>query len=361
MVKKINFKLPNKNFWFNKKIFLTGHTSFKGTWLKIWLENLGAKVRGYSLDYPSKPNCLYKIIYNKKIKKENILNYKYLKSKINEFKPDIVFHFAAQSILSDAYKYPLSNFETNILGTASVLEASSKSKSTKLVCIITSDKCYQEDNNVKFYKENSNLGGSEPYSSSKACAEIIAKSYTNNYQILKKKIITLRAGNVIGGGDWKKDRLVPDLIKSLKSKKKLILRNPNAIRPWQHVLDCLNGYLLASEFSYRSNKVFNTWNFSPSLKDQFQVINLVNQIFSSFKVKNITIMKSKKKFYESNRLNLNSRKARDEIKWKTILTKKKLVNYITEWYKAYDRKKNMKIYCLQQINNFYKIAKGKRI
>ena len=180
MVKK-NLRVPNKKFWKNKKIFLTGHTSFKGTWLKIWLESLGAKVKGYSIDYPSKPKSIHKIIFKKKIKSKNILNYNKLKSQIIKYQPDIVFHFAAQSILSDANADPLKNYKTNILGTASILEACLLSYKTKLVNIVTTDKCYEENNKIKFYTENSILGGSEPYSASKACAR-------DNIKIIYKQI-----------------------------------------------------------------------------------------------------------------------------------------------------------------------------
>jgi CDP-glucose 4,6-dehydratase len=361
MVKKMSFKTANSKFWKNKKIFLTGHTSFKGTWLKLWLEGLGAKIIGFSDGYPSYPKSLYKICYKKKIKKENILNYNYLKKKIIQSKPDIVFHFAAQSILSEAKKKPIDNFKTNIIGTASVLEACAFSRSTKLVAIITTDKCYEENNKIKFYDENSILGGSEPYSSSKACAEIISKSYQNKYKNLNKKIITLRAGNVIGGGDWKKDRLVPDIIKSLKSNSNLVLRNPNSIRPWQHVLDCLNGYLIAAEYSYRSKKTFNTWNFSPPLKNQIKVINFVKQIISSSNYPMKIITKSNKHFYESKRLNLSSKKAKSDIKWKTILNQQNVIKFIINWYKAYNNKENMINYSKNQILEFYKISKMKKI
>ena len=216
MENMVGLKIPNKKFWMNKKIFLTGHTSFKGSWLKLWLEMMGAKVTGYSLNYPSYPKCLYKIFYKEKLVKESILNYKKLKKKIMLTKPKIVFHFAAQSILSQANEKPLENYKTNIIGTAGVLEACAYSKNTKLVVIVTTDKCYEEDSKKKFYDEKSNLGGSEPYSVSKACAELISKSYLNKYKKLNKKIITLRAGNVIGGGDWKKNRLVPDIFKAIR-------------------------------------------------------------------------------------------------------------------------------------------------
>ena len=352
-------RTPSTLFWKNKKVFITGHTSFKGAWLKIWLEKLGAKVIGYSIDYPSYPVSLYKLVYKKKIKSENILNHNYLKKRINDFKPHIVFHLAAQSILSEAKKKPLENYETNIVGTASVLEACAASKNLKLVSVITTDKCYEENKRIRYFTEKSILGGSEPYSSSKACAEIISKSYARQFNKLNKKIITLRAGHVIGGGDWKKDRLITDLIKAIRQNSNLTLRNPKSTRPWQHVLDCLNGYLIASEHSYKMKKTFDTWNFSPPLKNQIKVINFVNHMIKNFDFPKNKIRYKKVNLYESKYLNLSSYKANKEIKWKTIMSQKNVMQYIVDWYNAYYDKKNMKTYSLDQIELFYKLANKK--
>ena len=354
MVKKM---LPKNNFWNKKKIFLTGHTSFKGSWLKLWLEYLGSKVYGYSIDYPSKPKCLYKIFDKRKIKSQSILDFNNLKKKITFEKPEIVFHLAAQSIVSNASKKPFDSYMTNIIGTASVLEACAQSKSTKLVVIITTDKCYSENKNLKYYTEKSALGGSEPYSASKASAELISKSYFLKYKSLKKKIITLRAGNVIGGGDWKQNRLIPDIIKSIFNNKSLILRNPNFIRPWIHVLDCLNGYLIASEYAYKKKYTFNSWNFAPPLDNQINVFNLTKKMLLQFKKKNKIKISKRKSFYESKRLNLSSLKAKRELKWNSILSKKNIISYTCNWYLNYFKKLDMKIYSINQIKNFYKIAK----
>ena len=352
-------KLPQNKFWKNKRFFITGHTSFKGTWLKIWLKKLGAKVMGYSVDYPSHPISFYKLIYKKKIKRENILNHKYLKKKINGFKPHIVFHLAAQSILSEAKKNPLGNYKTNIIGTASVLEACASSKNVKLVSVVTTDKCYEENKKIKYFTEKSILGGSEPYSASKACVEIISKSYLNQFNKLNKRIITLRAGNVVGGGDWKKDRLITDLIKAIQSNSDIVLRNPYATRPWQHVLDCLNGYLIASEHSYNMKTTFDTWNFSPPLKNQVKVVNFVYQIIENFNFLKKKIKFRKINLYESKYLNLLSNKANKELNWKTIMSQKNMISYIVDWYNAYYNEKNMKIYSSKQIDLFYKLANSK--
>ena len=354
----MNKKLPNHKFWKNKKIFLTGHTSFKGTWLKIWLESLGAKVKGYSIDYPSKPICFFRLIHKKKIKSEDILNNKYLKKKLKQFKPNIVIHMAAQSILSEANINPLDNYRTNVIGTASLIQACCEVKSIKLVSVVTTDKCYQDTENIKYFTENSTLGGSEPYSSSKACAEIISKSYSQVFKKLNKKIITLRGGNVVGGGDWKKDRLVPDILRAVKIKKTLRLRNPDSTRPWQHVLDCLNGYLLASEYAFNMKKTYDTWNFSPPRKNQIKVIDFVNKTINFFNYPKSKIKYKKTNLYETKNLNLSSKKANQEIKWSTILSQNQLIDLIVKWYYAYFEKQNMKTYSLKQIKFFYKLGNG---
>ena len=350
--------IASKKFWKKKKIFLTGHTSFKGSWLKLWLEYLGAKVTGYSIDFPSRPLCLFRILFKEKLKPQSILNYNLLIKKIKDSQNQIVFHFAAQSILSRAYSDPLETYNTNIIGTASVLEACSNVSKVKTVVIITTDKCYQENKSLKFYTEKSQLGGSEPYSASKACAELISSSYAQKYKSLNKKIITLRAGNVIGGGDWKKNRIVPDFINSKFENKKLKLRNPHYVRPWLNVLDCINGYLLATEYSYKSIKTFNSWNFAPMLKNQISVLELTNLLYSKFG-KKIYINKKKTVFYESERLNLNSNKAKKELKWKTILNKDNSINFIYEWYINFFNGKKMDIISKIQIKNFYKLATNK--
>ena len=353
----IKTNIAQKKFWKNKNVFLTGHTSFKGSWLKLWLEFLGANVFGYSLNLPSQPKCLYKILFNEKLIKQSILNINNLKKQLLISKADIVFHMAAQSIVSEAEKNPIKNYQTNIIGTAAILEACATVKTINTVMIITTDKCYKENNKINFYTERSILGGSEPYSASKACAEIISNSYLLKYKKLRKKIVTVRAGNVIGGGDWKKNRIVPDIIRSILEKKKLKIRNPKNTRPWIHVLDCLNGYLIAAEYSYKNKYSFNTWNFAPPLSNQITVLNLANLIFSKFKKKNKIIFSKKDYFYESKKLNLSSTKAKKNLNWRTILNKKNIINFTYDWYLGYINKLNMKKFSIIQLENFYNLAK----
>lgn len=348
-------KLPRKLFWKNKRIFLTGHTGFKGSWLIIWLESLGSKVKGYSNSYITKPHSLYRLLKKKNFKKD-INNFNILKKNIFNFKPDIVIHCAAQSSVSQAFVDPVTTYNTNIIGTVNILEICKKIKKIKIVAIITTDKCYEENDYVSSYKENSTLGGSEPYSASKACSEIISKSYLNQYKLLGKKIITLRSGNVIGGGDWKRNRIIPDFIDAKYNNLNLIIRNKEFIRPWQYILDCLNGYLLAIEYTYKKKIFFNTWNFSPQLKYQKSVNWLVIQLSKkfNFNLKKIKFLKIKK-YYKSPRLNLNSSKANLELGWYPMINGRLLVNWIHDWYKSFYLKNDVYQICYSQIKKFYKI------
>ena len=314
---------------------------------------MGSKVYGLSKDYPSYPDNLYQKIYKINKERGTILNYAQLKKKIIKSNSEIAFHFAAQSIVSEASERPIDTYKTNILGTAYFLESCLKSKNIKLAVIITTDKCYDDNFGKSYFKENSTLGGSEPYSASKACAEILTKSYKDRFKSKQKKIITLRAGNVLGGGDWKKNRLVPDILKALKKNLKIQIRNPNSIRPWQHVLDCLNGYILAAEYSFKNKYFYNNWNISSSLKNQISVKTLLEIFFKKEpKLKKLIKYKKNKTFYETKILNLNSNKAKKDLGWKTVLNNENIVDFILEWHKADNEKKNMRYISINQIQKF---------
>ena len=358
----VTTRVPNKKFWNKKKIFITGHTSFKGTWLKIWLEKLGSNITGYSNSYPSNPLSLYKIIYKfEKIrKKDDINDYNNLLNSLQMSKPEIVFHLAAQSIVSEASQKPIDTFKSNIMGTVNLIEACLKVKTIKIIMIVTTDKCYEENNDSKSYKESSNLGGSEPYSASKAAVELITKSYLKKFKEMNKKVVTLRAGNVIGGGDWKKNRLVPDIYKFIYEKKKLVFRNLKGVRPWQHVLDCLNGYILATEYASKNSYHYNNWNFSPDLKYQKNVKWIVDKIIEMNNL-NIKYRKENMKFYESQKLTLSAKKANTNLYWSTLINNQLLINYVNDWYKSYYLNISPRELCLNQIQNFYRLVNKKII
>jgi len=347
-VAKRNSTLENlvieKNFWKGRSVFVTGHTGFKGGWLALWLNEMGAKVYGYSLSPKSKKDFFKITNLGKKIYKSfiscDIRNTKNLKNKIKYAKPSIIFHLAAQSIVRKSYLDPLNTFSTNIIGTANVFEAAKNIDSVKVIINVTSDKCYENYENKKPFEENSPLGGRDPYSGSKACAEIITKVYEKSFFTNNKiKLASVRAGNVIGGGDWSAGRLIPDIFKASLNKKKILLRCPKSRRPWQHVLEALNGYILLAEKLSESNKFIGAWNFGPEKKDEKTVSWIANYLCK--KTKGKWKIDKRSKPYEANILKLNSQKSRIKLKWKTKLDIQKALDMTYDWYQAFTRGENM--------------------
>ena len=344
----------------NKKVLVTGSTGFKGSWLCYWLYNLGAKVVGVGLK-PEKNSILFNELKLKsKIKQKtiNIQNFKKINQLIKKEKPQIIFHLAAQSIVSLSYKKPLETFRTNILGSANILESVRVNNIPNLV-YITSDKCYLNLDKKSSYKETDYLGGLDNYSSSKASAEIIFRSYLNSYKTKNKSYLnyaSARAGNVIGGGDMKDNRLIPDLVKSIQRKDKIKLRSPNATRPWQHVLEPLSGYLILGEKlmnkKLKSN-IHPCWNFGPEKKNCKTVKKVVDKFLSNFdkKVK-IKILKEKKKFHEAKFLSLSILKAKKELKWKPKLSFDQTLKLTSDWYKHYLAKNKIEEITANQIKFF---------
>jgi CDP-glucose 4,6-dehydratase len=330
-----------KNKFKNKKIIITGHTGFKGSWLAFWLKILGAKIVGLSdevLTYPSnfKVLGLDKLIDSRKV---DIRDLEKVKKTIQSIKPDFIFHLAAQSLVKKSYDKPLKTFTTNSIGTLNILETLKFLKKKCTVILITSDKSYKNLEFKRGYKENDILGGHDPYSASKAAAELIIQSYIHSYFNKNTKILigVARAGNVIGGGDWSENRLVPDCIKSWSKRKKVYLRNPLSTRPWQHVLEAVGGYLLFAVKLNSNPKLHGeVFNFGPNNKNNYSVINLVKTMKIKWKNVSWKILKNKKnKLYESKLLKLNSSKAKKIIKWKSILNFQDTTNMTINWYKKY--------------------------
>jgi len=342
----------------NLKVLVTGSTGFKGAWLSNWLLLLGAKVIGVGLK-PEKGSIIFKSLkLNKRIKQYfvDIKNFNKINSIIKKEKPDIVFHLAAQSIVSLSYKNPLETFGTNIIGGANILEAIKVNKIPNLV-YITSDKCYLNLNKRGSYKETDILGGLDNYSSSKASAELIFSSYFHSY--FKNKFLSAasaRAGNVVGGGDFKKDRIVPDVIKSLRSKKKIILRNPKATRPWQHVLEPLSGYLTLGHKLINNELKFSlipSWNFGPHKKNCKKVSFIVQLLLDEWGAKKQKIVFEKKKnFHESQLLSLNIEKAKKELLWEPRLTLNETIEFTSDWYKDYFLDEDIENISNYQIENY---------
>ncbi len=347
-------KIKNlKKFWKNKRVFITGHTGFKGSWLCIMLNLLGSKIYGYSLKPKNK--SLFKLGNLNKILISNsyndISNLKILKKKIKIAKPNIIFHLAAQPLVLDSYKYPVETFKTNILGTVNLLEAVRGLKSIKAVVIITTDKVYKISKSGKSYKETDELFGKDPYSSSKVGAELIVNSYIESFfskTNLSKRIATARAGNVIGGGDYSKNRLIPDIQLAIQKKKWLKIRSPNAIRPWQHVIEPLLGYLMLAKYLYYGKQTDRNygWNFGPNNSNFKRVTEIlkISNIFSRLK---FSINKSIN-HKETEILKLDSLKAKKKLKWKSRLNVYQTLKYFFEWNSQVIKGFSAKIVCEKQ-------------
>ena len=345
----------DKKFWNKKKVFVTGHTGFKGGWLLSILNYLGSEVSGYALNPQGKNN----FFNSTKIKetlthdiRKNIINLDDLKSSIKKIKPEIVFHLAAQSSVIESFKESNNTVLTNIVGTSNILEAVRNVSSVKCLIVVTTDKVYQNYKLKKYFDENSILGGDDVYSGSKASCEILTNSYRKSFFTKNDcRIATVRAGNCFGGGDWTKDRIVKDALESFYDNKILYVRNPEATRPWQHVIEPLTGYLLLAEklFSSRGYNYCGAWNFGPSLRQNMKVLELAKIIKSHLNSKSKIIFKKKdkrfnnKKFriFESKFLNINSKKAFKKLKWRPVLTIKDAVHLTVDWYKFFREKNNL--------------------
>jgi len=346
---------PTKNFWKNKKILITGHTGFKGGWLSVLLNYMGSKVYGYALNPQGKNNFFNAAkVKNVLIKdyRKDITDLKNLRKVIKQNKPEIIFHLAAQSSVIESFKNSQNTVSTNIMGTANILEAVKDSNFVKSVVIITTDKVYQNYKEQKYFDENSQLGGDDIYSGSKACCELLVHSYRKSFfQNSKCNIATVRAGNCFGGGDWTPDRIVKDILENFYENKDLVLRNPKATRPWQHVLEPLMGYLKLAEklYSKDGNQFCEPWNFGPSLKQNMKVKSLVEMFKNKMKSKSkIIINKNDKRFhnkkiniFESKNLNINSKKISKRLNWKPKLSIDNSIDLTVSWYKSFKTKKNV--------------------
>ena len=331
----------------NKKVLITGHTGFKGSWLSLWLKNLNSNVLGVSLNIPTTPSHYNALGLRNEIRNEfvNIRDLTKLKKIFRKFKPDFVFHLAAQPLVKYSYENPELTFNTNSIGTLNVLECLRETKKNCIAVIITSDKVYKNKEIKRGYKENDILGGVDPYSASKASAELIIDSYFNSFLKYKKnlRIGMARAGNVIGGGDWSENRLIPDCIKSWSINSTVKIRNPYSTRPWQHVLDAVYGYLLLA-IKLKKNRKLNgqAFNFGPSAQNNFKVIDILKLMKKFWKSIKWNINVKKNNHYESSLLKLNSNKSKKYLNWKANLNFVESVKYTIEWYKFfYQNKKKL--------------------
>jgi len=337
----------------NRKILVTGHTGFKGSWMSLLLNKFENELFGFALPPDSKHGIFRAAKVNKLFSKSiygDVRNLKELEKFFKSSKPEIVFHFAAQPLVSNSYLKPRDTIETNILGTANLLDCVRKYQTAKLVVIVTSDKCYLEDQSKEPLVESSSLGGNDVYSASKACQELIAQSYSKSF--LRHEgisLITVRAGNVIGGGDWSPNRLIPDLMRALRNNAVIEIRHPDAVRPWQHVLEPIFGYLRAAEYSLEKKPgILDSWNFGPSPRDEVPVSSII-KIFSKFSRLPKTVQNKSLHFDENPYLALDSSKAFNELNWLPRWNLETAVNESILWYQAEIEGQNMFHFSQEQI------------
>lgn len=348
----------DSRIWHGKRVLITGHTGFKGSWLSLWLHRLGANVHGISLDPPTTPN-LFEVANVAAVlasdRRIDIQNQAAVLSAFQEIQPHVLFHLAAQSLVTRSYQYPIETFSVNVMGTAHVLQAAHQLQSVSAVVVVTTDKCYANKEKVYLYKENDELGGSDPYSSSKACAELVTSAYRSSYLAAAHiATATARAGNVMGGGDWADNRLLPDCVRAYFSGTALDLRLPSAVRPWQHVLEPLAGYLSLAEalLGDDAQQYGGSWNFGPNNEDIAsvgEVISLVGSLWNLSVRMSATIPHLR----EAVLLHLDSTKARTQLGWKPRWTLQQAIENTLTWYvAARSHATDMQRFSLEQIADY---------
>ena len=347
--------------WQGCRVFLTGHTGFKGSWLALWLARLGAQIRGYALDPCTEPNLFNQASVSSVVEdvRGDVRDRAKLETSMTEFGPEFVFHLAAQPIVRRSYADPVGTYSTNVMGTVHLMEAIRKTPSVRAVVCVTTDKCYQNQEWIWPYRETDPLGGYDPYASSKACAEIVSAAYRSSFfptgrlQEHHVGLATARAGNVIGGGDWSEDRLIPDLIRGFRSNQPVLIRRPNAIRPWQHVLDPLHGYLmLAQELLAQPARFASAYNFGPSDEDVWPVERIATKLVRMWGDGASWIRDSVPSVHEDQVLRLDASKARVELGWKPRLGIEAALEWTTEWYRAWNHGDNMAKFTEKQIAEY---------
>lgn len=341
------------NFWLGKRVLLTGHTGFKGSWLSLWLQSMGAILRGIALNPPTSP-ALFDIARVAKGMEHRIIDIRDLSSvrmQIDEFQPDIVIHMAAQPLVRYSYQEPIETYAINVMGTVHVLEAARLSGSVKAIINVTTDKCYENREWVWGYRENEPMGGRDPYSSSKGCAELVANAYRRSF--LEQSgiaVASVRAGNVIGGGDWSVDRLIPDILRAFEANIPVSIRNPKAIRPWQHVLEPLSGYLMLAQALYKESEKYSSgWNFGPNDEDAKPVQWIVEQMIDKWGKDAAWVQYKIKQPHESKYLKLDISKANYHLGWKPVWNLDRALEKIVDWHKAWLSGADMPLLCQKQI------------
>jgi CDP-glucose 4,6-dehydratase len=354
-------EMINQSFWHGKKVLVTGCTGFKGSWLTVWLHALGAKVYGYALTPPTNPSMWEDMQLEKlcaDVCYADVRDYATLKQFVIDSDTEIIIHMAAQPLVRYSYSYPRETYEVNVMGTVNLLDAVRETGIAKVVVNVTTDKCYENKEWLWAYRENEPMGGHDPYSNSKGCSELVTSAFTNSYfadPTSKTVIASARAGNVIGGGDWADDRLIPDIIRSFSKNQEVFIRYPNAVRPWQHVLEPLSGYLTLAEKLYNEGQSYSGgWNFGPLDSDTKTVEQIVAQMCNIWGNGAVWTKDSSEHPHEANLLRLDCSKARMILGWRPVWNSETTLNKLTLWYKAYFSQKNMLELTRQQIEEYTK-------
>jgi len=344
-------------FWKDRRVFLTGHTGFKGSWLALWLYSLGAEVKGYSLNPSTEPSLFKEAKIDSVIDSQidDIRDLKTLKKSLVNFNPDVLIHMAAQPLVRYSYDAPIETYETNVMGTVNILESARYCKNLKAIINITTDKCYENDGRSEGYKEDDQMGGYDPYSSSKGCAELVTSAYRRSFlQEQDVGLASVRAGNVIGGGDWAEDRLIPDFLRSFEKGESVVIRNPKSTRPWQHVLEPLSGYLILAEKLYRNQKKYaEGWNFGPNEKDVKSVEWILDKMTDRWPDSRWELDQSLNP-HESDFLKLDISKIKSKLGWRPVWELSYTLEKIIDWHRAWIDKQDMQAVCLAEIEEYTK-------
>ena len=343
----------NSAFWHDRRVLVTGHTGFKGSWLSLWLSALGAKVTGFSLDVPTTPSLMQAARVGDLLRDErgDVRDLKAVRAVMDVAKPEVVLHLAAQSLVRQSYAMPVETYATNVIGTTHLLEAVRTAKSVLAVIVVTSDKCYENRESGTPYVESDPMGGHDPYSSSKGAAELVTAAYRRSF-FGDGKIASARAGNVVGGGDWSPDRLIPDIYRAAEANKALLLRNPKAVRPWQHVLEPLSGYLMLAEHLASDPAFAQAWNFGPDEVDARSVEDVVTRVVSRWSNGLRWELDRGAHPHEAKVLSIDSAKARQRLGWAPRLSLEETLAWTVDWYKAFMRGDDVRELTLQQISKY---------
>lgn len=351
---------PDKSFWSGKRVLVTGHTGFKGSWLCLWLQSLNAEVFGLALPAATKP-----ALFNEARVQEgmvsilgDIRDYDKVNRAMQQAQPEIVIHMAAQPLVRYSYQEPIETYATNVMGTVHVLEAARQVGTVRAVVNVTTDKCYENKEWVWGYREDEPMGGHDPYSSSKGCAELVTSAYRHSfYESAGIALASTRAGNVIGGGDWAEDRLVPDILRAFEKKQPVVIRYPRAIRPWQHVLEPLSGYLQLAEKLYQKGNAYSgAWNFGPNDHDAKPVEWIVEQMIARWGQGASWQKDGSNQPHEANFLKLDISKAKSQLGWSPIWSLEQALQNIVYWHKRWIDKEAICELCLEQIIRYSQIS-----